>query len=132
MRNFNLLAILVLSLFSVNSMATGKHGESSKGGSAFGRACKTTIIDHTKPANRAKVAPQSEISFWVKGIEDSSLVEVTAKKIPMTFSIEEKVNTFVFRGKLPASLVDTAARINVEVHHKKCPAEKGWLVLISE
>ena len=133
MKKIILLHVLVLSLFSANSMAAGGHGgHTSKGDGGAGRACKTTIIDHAKPAPRAKVEPESEIYFWVKGIKDSSLVEVTAKKIPMKMEIEEKTNVFVFRGKLPASLVNTAARIKVDVHHKKCPAEKGWLVLISE
>ena len=78
------------------------------------------------------VAPGSEFSFWVKGIEDADLVEVTAKKIPVTLTVEEKAPFLAFKGNLPGSLKGTAARIQVKVHYKKCPAEKGWLLKITE
>ena len=37
-----------------------------------------------------------------------------------------------FKGNLPDSLVNTAARIHVGVDFKKCPADKGWLLKITE
>jgi len=131
-RNFSLLSILSLALFSGNILAAGGHGGHKGGNSGSGRACTTTVIDHIKPANKAKVSPETEISFWVKGITDPSLVAATAKKLPLTLDAEVKTGVIVYTAKLPASLVDTAARILVKVSHKKCPAEKGWLLLISE
>ncbi|MCF7971696.1 MAG: hypothetical protein K9L22_11105 [Methylococcaceae bacterium] len=106
------------------------HGSGGKGGSAS--ACKTTVISHARPEHLATVAPQSEFSFWVTGITEPDLVEVTAKKIPVELTVEDKENFFLFTGKLPESLKGTAARIQVSVNFKKCPAEKGWLLKISE
>jgi hypothetical protein len=40
----------------------------------------------------------------------------------------------VITGKIPASLVNTAARINIKVSAKSphCEAEDGWLLKISD
>ena len=122
-----------LCLISTGVIAAGGHGDQGKGGKGGGKtACKATLITHTRPAHLESVAPGSEISFWVKGIEDADLVEVTAKKIPITLTVEEKAPFLAFKGKLPESLKGTAARIQVNVHYKKCPAEKGWLLKITE
>jgi hypothetical protein len=125
-----------LCLISTNAIAAGGHGG---GHSSFKKgvgntACKATVITRTKPEHLASVSPQSEISFWVKGIgiEDAESVEATAKKIPVTLTVEEKKPFLAFKGKLPVSLKGTAARIQVNVHFKKCPAEKGWLLKITE
>jgi len=123
----------VLSLMVSPAFSAGGHGgggNGGKGGSAS--ACKTTVISQTKPKHLATVAPQSEFSFWVKGIKNPDAVEVTVKKIPVELAVEDKEHFFLFTGKLPESLKGTAARIHVEVNYKKCPAEKGWLVKISE
>ena len=123
----------VLCLISTSAIAAGGHGGHSSMKKGVGKtACKTTLITRTRPEHLASVAPGSEISFWVKGIEDAEVVEATAKKIPITLTVEEKAPFLAFKGKLPDSLKGTAARIQVEVHSKKCPAEKGWLLKITE
>lgn len=122
-----------LCLISTGANAAGGHGDHGKGGKGGGKnACKTTLITHTRPAHMETVAPGSEFSFWVKGIEDADLVEATAKKIPVTLTVEEKAPFLAFKGNLPETLKGTAARIQVKVHYKKCPAEKGWLLKITE
>ena len=71
----------VLSLMASPAFSAGGHGgggNGGKGGSAS--ACKTTVISQTKPKHLATVAPQSEFSFWVKGIKNPDAVEVTVKK----------------------------------------------------
>ena len=123
----------VLCLISVNVFAAGGHGAGGSSVDKSGKsACKKTKIKHVRPEHLASVAPGSEISFRVEGIDEAKFVEMTAKKIPVELSVEHKGGLLWFKGKLPDSLVNTAARIHVEVHYKKCPAEKGWLLKITE
>ena len=123
----------VLCLISVNVFAAGGHGAGGSSVDKSGKsACKTTQIKKIRPEHLATVAPGSEIYFRVEGIDDAKYVEATAKKIPVKLSSEYKGGVMRFTGNLPDSLVNTAARIHVEVHYKKCPAEKGWLLKISE
>lgn len=135
MKKFILIPVLsaVLCLISANVLAAGGHGGGGSSVNKSGKtACKTTQIKHIRPEHLASVAPGSEISFQVYGIEDAKYVEVTAKKIPVEMDVEHKGGILWFKGNLPDSLVNTAARVNVEVHFKKCPAEKGWLLKITE
>lgn len=126
---------VALCLSSANIYAAGGHGGGGSGGKNNGKmACKTTQIKSVKPAHLSDVAPGSEISFGVTGIDEDEVkyVEVTAKKIPVETTYEVRGEMVWFKGNLPESLVATAARVHVEVNLKKCPAEKGWLLKISE
>lgn len=123
----------ILCLVSVQGFAAGGHGGGGSSVNKSGKsACKTTQIKHIRPEHLASVAPNSEISFRVKGLEEAKLVSMTVKKIPVELEVEHKGGLLWFTGKIPESLVNTAARVHVEVHYKKCPAEKGWLLKISE
>jgi len=130
------IAISILSsalfLLSTGANAAGGHGG---GGSSVahktGGGCKSTVINHFVPKHLSKVDAGSEFTFWVKGIKDPSEVEVTAKKMPVEMSFEEKSNFFSFKGTLPKSL-KSAVRIKVKVNSKKCPAEKGVLLIINK
>jgi len=130
------IAVSILSsalcLFSTGASAAGGHDGGGGGGNKSGGSCKTTKIYHFIPEHLATVAPKSEFSFWVKGIKSADEVTVTAKKIPVDVIAEDKEHFFSFKGNLPDSLSKTAARIQVKVDAKKCPAEKGWLLKISE
>ena len=135
MKKFILIPVLstVLCLISANVIAAGGHGAGGSSVDKSGKsACKTTAIKRIKPVHLTEVAPGSEISFQVDGIDDAKYVEVTAKKIPVEMEVEHKGGILWFKGNLPDSLVNTAARIHVEVNYKKCPAEKGWLLKITE
>lgn len=121
-----------LCLVSANTHAAGGHDGHKGGGNKSGGGCKTTIINHFSPKRLTTVAPESEFSFWVRGIKDPEQVTVTAKKIPVNVVAEDKEYFFSFKGNLPASLTKTAARIQVTVESKKCPAKDGWLLKISE
>lgn len=123
----------ILCLISTNTLAAGGHGGHGSSSQSGGKsACKTTIIGHFNPAHLASVTPQSEFSFWIQGIkpEEAQLVEVTAKKLPVTVSSKANTGFILFKGQLPESLSNTAARIQVKVHSTKCPAQKGWLLKI--
>jgi len=123
----------VLSLMSANVLAAGGHGGHGSSVNKSGKsACKKTVIKHIKPVHLSSVAPGSGISFQVDGIDDEKYVEMTAKKIPVKLEVEHRGGILWFKGKLPDSLVNTAARMHVTVNYKRCPAEKGWLLKITE
>lgn len=122
-----------LCILSTNVFAAGGHGAGHSSVNKSGKsACKKTQIKYIRPEHLATVAPGSEIYFRVEGIDDAKYVTVTAKKIPVKLSSEYKGGVMRFTGNLPDALVNTAARIHVEVDFKKCPAEKGWLLKITE
>ncbi len=121
-----------LCLFSTGSIAAGGHGAGGGSGNKSGGGCKSTVINHFEPGHFETVAPKSKFSFWVRGINDPKLIEVTAKKLPVELSVEDKKTFFEVTGTLPESLSNTAARIQVNVHAPKCPADKGWLLKITE
>ena len=127
------ILVLALCLISANVIAAGGHsGHGSSVNKSGKSACKNTVIKHTRPEHLSSVAPGSEFSFQVDGIDDAKYVEVTAKKIPVEMTSEFKGGIWWFKGNLPDPLVNTAARIHVEVKYKKCPAQKGWLLKITE
>lgn len=135
MKKLLIIPILTSSLFLISNAAIAAGGHDGHGGgsgSKSGGSCKTTVINHFVPKHLETVAPNAEFSFWVKGIKTADEVTVTAKKIPVTVNAEDKGDFFLFKGNLPESLSKTAARIQVKVSSKKCPAEKGWLLKISE
>ncbi len=128
-----LIVILVLSFASATAIAAGGHdGHGSSVNKSGKSACKNTVIKRMRPEHLSSVAPKSELSFQIDGIDDEKYVEVTAKKIPVPMTVEHKGGILWFKGNLPDSLVNTAARINVVVNYSKCPAEKGWLLKITE
>jgi len=135
MKKIILIPVLssVLFLMSTSVFSAANHGGGGNGGKGGSKsACKTTIISHVKPKHLDQVAPQSEFSFWVTGIKNSDDVSVVVKKIHVKLDVVDKKNFFLYTGKLPESLKGTAARIQVTVDYKKCPASKGWLVKIDE
>lgn len=123
--------VTTLCLLPLNANAAGGHGGAVGGGNKSGGSCKSTVISHFVPKHLSKVDAGSEFSFWVKGIMDPSEVEVTAKKIPVEMTAEKKSNFYEFKGKLPSEL-KSAARILVMAEPKKCPADKGILLIINK
>lgn len=134
LKKYIVLSVLTsaLCLISTGASAAGGHGNHGGGGNKSGGGCKTTIINHFIPKHLSVVKPNSEFSFWVRGIKDASHIKVTAKNIPVEMTVEDKKTFFALKGNLPDSLSKTAARIKVAVHSPKCPAEKGILLKISD
>ncbi|WP_394751892.1 hypothetical protein [Crenothrix sp.] len=110
----------------------GGHRGASRG--AASGNCSRPQFEKFLPPNMATVAPGSEFSFRATNIEKPEQLEVTAKKLPVTVNLEFKDPYYVVTGKLPDSLRNTVARINVKLNAKisACEAETGWLVKISE
>lgn len=133
MKKFILVFIFAVSFFSTNIvLAAMDHGSRGNKGRSKSVACKSFGVVRMKPKHLADVLPESEFSFWVKGIKNPDQVKITVKNIPVTMEAEDKKTFFLFKGNLPKELVGTAARIKVQVSSKNCPSVKGWLVKIGE
>jgi hypothetical protein len=138
MKKSMLMAVLALcslsTAYAVDHSAHRGPASGASGGGATMGTCMKAKISNFSPDHLAKVIPESEVSFRVMNIEKPNQVSMTIKEIPVETSAEFKDPYFLVKAKLPASLRNTAARINVRIDAKAphCEAEGGWLVLISE
>jgi hypothetical protein len=111
------------------------HGGGNKGGGGSGSAgsCGKPQLGKFLPPHLATIAPEGKFTFLVFNIDKPEQVAVTVKNMPVEVSAEFKDPYYLFTGKMPASLVNTAARINIKVSAKSphCEAEEGWLLKIS-
>jgi len=133
------LLVWVFVMFSVNvaqaAMDHSQHKGSGKNKMSMGGAmCEKPIFSKFSTPNLAIVAPGSEISFRVSNIQNPEMVSVTIKNIPVELTSKYKEPFYDMKAKLPDSLRNTVARINIKVEGKMahCDAEGGWLVKISE
>jgi hypothetical protein len=110
------------------------HRMSNSGGGDTMNTCLKPHVSKFLPAHLATVPPASEFSFVAFNIHRPEDISVTVKKIPVVTTSEFKDPYYVVKGKLPDSLKNTAARINVKVSGKSshCEIENGWLVKISD
>lgn len=139
MKTPRLLAILFMvscfnaSLVNATEHHSG-HNMASGGGGGGENACLKPQLTKFLPANLATVAPGSAFSFYAFNVEKPEQIKVTVKTIPVEVTAENKESFFVVKGKLPADLVNTTARINIKVNAKipRCNGENGWLVKIAE
>lgn len=110
------------------------HGGGAMGGGGSRSGCLKARLERFSPAPLATVSPGSAFSFYAFNVEEPEQISVTVKKIPVEITSEYKEPFFVVKGKLPDSLSNTAARIDIKVKAKSphCEAENGWLVKISD
>ena len=131
-----LSAVLLTFLFTsaYAAMDHSGHQGMGMGGESSGSACIHPHLDKTKPEKLATVAPGSEFSFVVFNIDNPEQVSVTVKNQPVEIDTEFKDPFYVVKGKIPDTLKNTAARIDVKVASKfaSCRLQEGWLIKISE
>lgn len=140
MKKFKILAIVFsVSCFAAGAAQATEHhsghgGGANGGGSGGGGECIKARLAKFLPAHLATVAPESEFSFVAYNIQKPEQVAVTVKSIPVELDAEFKDPFYLMKGKLPAALNNTMARINVKVSAKSshCEAENGWLVKITD
>ncbi|MFU8790374.1 MAG: hypothetical protein ACNA7G_15200 [Methylobacter sp.] len=139
MKTPRLLAVLLmLSCFQASTVNASEHhsghGSGTSGGGGGENSCLKPQLTKFLPANMTTVAPESEFSFLAFNVEKPGQIKVTVKGIPVEVSVEDKDAFFLVKGKLPAELANTVARINIKVTAKlsRCNGENGWLVKISE
>ncbi len=134
-----LVIIFMISFFTYGAATASEHhsghggGQSGGGGSSAG-SCGKPQLGKFLPPHLATIAPQGKFTFLVFNIDKPEQVAVTVKNMPVEVTAEFKDPYYLFTGKMPASLVNTAARINVKVSAKSphCEAEDGWLLKISD
>jgi len=135
-----LVIFFIISFFTIGAANASEHHSghgsgSGSGGGGGGSAgtCGKPQLGKFLPPHLATIAPEGEFSFLVFNIDKPEQVAVTVKNIPVELTAEFKDPYYLFTGKMPASLVNTAARINVKVSAKSphCEAEDGWLLKIS-
>ena len=138
MKTPRLLTIFfMVSCFNVSAGYAAEHHSghgASSGGGGGENACSKPQLTKFLPANLATVAPGSDFSFMALNVSKPEQIEVTVKTIPVEVTTEDKESFYLVKGKLPADLVNTTARINIKVNAKisRCDGESGWLVKITE
>lgn len=131
---------ILASLFTVtliNAHAAMDHSAHRGGGAKAetgGTSCVRPVLSKMKPAHLSTVAPGSEFSFVVSNIDDPNQVSVQVKKQDVDIVTEFKDPFYIVKGKIPDSLRNTAARVDVKIDSKvaSCRAAEGWLLKISE
>jgi hypothetical protein len=133
MNKLHILPVL-LTIFVVDTQATSHHGGHGGKPAMGGASCVRPTISKMQPAHLATVPPGSAFSFVVSNIDDPGQVSVEVKKQPVEIVTEFKDPFYVVKGKIPASLSNTAARVDVKIDSKipSCRAAEGWLLKISE
>ncbi len=132
-----LVLFFIISFFTMGSIKAAEHHSGHGGGSGGGGStpgtCGKPHLGKFLPPHLATVTPESEFSFAVFNIDKPEQVFVTVKNMPVEVTAEFKDPYYLFTGKIPASLVNTAARINLRVRAKSphCEAEDGWLLKVS-
>jgi hypothetical protein len=134
-----LIIIFMISFFTSGAATASEHhsghggGKAGGGGSSAG-SCGKPQLGKFLPPHLATIAPEGKFTFLVFNIDKPEQVTVTVKNMPVEVTAEFKDPYYLFTGKIPASLVNTAARINVKVSAKSphCEAEEGWLLKISD
>ncbi|MFZ2449569.1 MAG: hypothetical protein WAW36_03520 [Methylovulum miyakonense] len=131
------IPIAFLALFSFTASHAAEHhsghGGGVMGGGGGGGGCMKPKLAKFTPEHLATAAPESEISFVVLNIEHPSQISVRIKDIPVEILTEYKEPFYLVKTKLPASLRNTAARVNIKISAKSahCEGEGGWLLKIS-
>lgn len=139
MNKSKFLALLLVTFnFSIAHAAmdhSGHGGNSSNSNSRNSSiACEKPVLSKQSPAKMETTTPNAEFSFRITNVEQASQIVVTVKNIPVVISAKLTQPFFTVTGKLPDSLHDTIARINVRAEGKapRCDIEDGWLIKISE
>ena len=134
-----LVIFFIISFFNIGEAYASEHhsGHGGGGGSGGGSSAGTCLkprLGKFLPPHLATVAPESEFSFLAFNIDKPEQIAVTVKNIPVDVTAEFKDPYYLIKGKIPASLVNTAARINIKVSAKSphCEAENGWLLKIAD
>jgi hypothetical protein len=128
-----ILFSFVLGLFIQSAQASEHHsGHVGMGSGSSAGSCTKAHISKFKPAHLETTKPETEFSFVAFNINKPELINVTVKNQPVDIETEFKDPFYIVKGKLPAGLSNTAARINVKITGKvsSCDMENGWLIKI--
>ncbi|UOA07086.1 hypothetical protein [Methylobacter sp. S3L5C] len=125
-------------LNSVTTIASEHHsghgGGNKSGGGSGGSSCEKARVGKFLPPQLATVAPEGEFSFLAFNVDRPNQIHVTVKNIPVEVTAELKEPYYLIKGKIPNTLFNTVARINIKIDAKSshCEAEDGWLLTIAD
>lgn len=130
---FFIISFLTIGAASASEHHSGHGGGSGGGGGSTAGSCMKPHLGKFMPPHLATIAPEAEFSFLAFNIDKPEQISVTVKNIPVEITAEYKDPYYLIKGKIPASLNNTAARINIKVSAKSphCETENGWLLKIS-
>jgi hypothetical protein len=131
------ILLILICMFAASAAKTAEHHSGhggSGGGSAGSGGCVKPHLAKFLPAHLETVVPEAEFSFVALNVNKPEQITVTVKNIPVKIDAEYKDPYYLVKGKLPASLRNTAARINIKIRAKSphCEAENGWLLKITD
>jgi len=125
MNIFKLMIVFILAVYSTNLLAYGS--SSSK------KACAKPKFTQFTPVHLSVVSAQSEFSFLASSLTSPASIKVSVKKQPVEVKINKMNNGYSVTGKLPATLQNTYARIDIKATGtNKCKANDGWLLKIED
>ncbi|GAB6140137.1 hypothetical protein JCM14076_08660 [Methylosoma difficile] len=129
------LAAFLLASSPISHAAEHHSGHGgAMGGGGGGTACMKPHLSKFLPAHLSTVVPGAEFSFIAVNVHKPEQISVTVKNIPVPVVAEFKDPYYLVKGRLPESLRNTAARVNIKVSAKSshCEGENGWLLKIAE
>ncbi len=125
MNIYKILMLFILAIFSTNALAYGS--SSSK------KACVKPKFSKFMPPHLSVVTAQSKFSFFASSLTSPESIKVSVKKQAVEVSINKINNGYSITGKLPASLQNTYARVDIKATGtNKCKGQGGWLLKIAE
>jgi len=117
MKTSRLLVIfLMISFFNSGAVNASEHhsghgGGAKSGGGVSAGSCGKPHLANLQPPHLATVAPAPNFPLWLSMSTSRSKISVTVKNFLLKSLPNLKTLFYLIKGKLPASLVNTAARI---------------------
>ena len=129
------ISVFFMSLINLNTVFAAEHHSGHTGMSGGGGSASHCIKAHVtkfNPAHLATTQAGAEFSFVAFNVYKPQLISVTVKNQPIDIDFEFKDPFYIIKGKLPAELKNTAARINIKIAGKAsaCDIESGFLLKI--
>lgn len=123
---FTFLAImpsLFISIYSNNVIA---EEEDEK------KACRLPRLRSITPKHLSEVPPETEFSFTLPQWTDPEKVTVSVKKLPTEYTVENHNSFLRVKGKIPASIENSYARVSVKaIAFEGCVMKDGWLLKVT-
>ena len=118
-------------VIAIGLMIPGSGAYAYGSGGSSKTTCKKPGFSGFNPPHLAKVSPQSEFSLLVTGKVQPESIDVTVKKQAVDVDVKKQGSKILVTGKLPDSIQNTYARINVSAKtNQNCKGSDGWLVQV--
>ena len=128
MKTLKFLMVFIFIALSANVFAGyGSSSSSSK------TSCKPPKIIQYTPAHLSVVSSNSDFSIEVSSLTIPKSIEVTIKELPIDVVITETKKGYLISGKIPETLKDTFARVEIRATGtNRCKLSEGWLLNIKD